>query len=187
MINVKKVLPVLTDDFTTMDQGDTVIFDVLDNDDLPGAVTVTALSGPFNGTASVDANGAITYIPDPKFSFLDTIIYEVCLVSVPDNCESATFVINVKQGTGLDTKHLLNEFEVYHNPVLNHVLITNKSGKYLPGQLILWSITGKLVESVHQTWAPGNNQVQLSNRYQGIYILEIRYDKGVFRQKLLLQ
>jgi len=187
VINVKKVLPVLTNDFTTMDQGDTLIYDVLANDDLPGAVTVNITAGPFNGTTSVDENGVLTYIPDPKFSFLDTIIYEVCLVSVPDNCESATFVINVKQGTGLDERHLQNELEVYHNPVLNHVLITNKSGKYLPGQLNIWSITGKLVESVQRTLSPGDSRIQLSNNYSGIFILEIRYETGVFRQKLLLQ
>jgi phosphatidylserine/phosphatidylglycerophosphate/cardiolipin synthase-like enzyme len=187
VVNVKKVSPVLTNDFTTMDQRDTLIYDVLDNDVLPGAVTVTALSGPFHGTVSIDANGVITYIPDPKFSFLDTIIYEVCMAFDPDNCESATFVINVKQKVGIDTKQMQNEFEVYHNPVLNQVLITNKTGEHLSGQMNLYSITGQLVESAQHTWSPGYNQVQLSGQYNGIYILEIRYEEGVFRKKLLLQ
>ena len=187
VVNVKKVLPVLTNDFTTMDQGDTLIYDVLDNDVLPGAVTVTALSGPFHGTVSIDANGVLTYIPDPEFSFLDTIIYEVCMAFDPDNCESATFVINVKQKVGIDSRQLQNEFEVYHNPVSNQVLVTNKSGRHLSGKMYLYSITGQLVESVQRTWSPGYNSALLTNRYNGIYILEIRHEEGVFRKKLLLQ
>lgn len=179
--------PEAKNDFTTMDQGDTLIFDPLDNDDLPGAVTVNITSGPFHGTASMDANGVITYIPDPEFAWLDTIIYKVCLVANSGFCDSASFVINVKEVVGIDAQQLQNEFDVYHNPILNQVLITNKSGKHFSGQMNLYSITGQLVESVNRTWTPGYNQVQLSGHYNEIYILEIRHDEGVFRRKLLLE
>ncbi len=180
-------LPVTNNDFTTMDQGDTLTYNVLDNDDLPGAVNVSALSGPFHGTASIDANGVITYIPDPEFAYLDTIIYKVCLVANSGFCDSANLVINVKEVIGIETNIRQNELEVYHNPVLNQLLITNKTNKYLSGQMNLYSITGQLVESVRIAVSPGYNQVQLSSHYNGIYILEIRHDEGIFRRKLLLE
>ena len=177
-------LPVTSNDFSTMDQGDTLEFDLLDNDDLPGAVTVTIQSGPFHGSATLDASGVVTYIPEPEFAWLDTIKYKVCLVSSPGFCDSATFVINVKEVVGINSQQAGNQVDIYHDPVINQVNIVNKTERILNSQISIFSITGQLIETENRILSPGYSRIRLSDRYNGIFILEIRHEEGVFRKKL---
>ena len=90
--------PVALDDAATTTENASVIIPVLNNDtDADGVVvpaTVSVLSGPLNGTVSVNhSNGDITYTPTTGFSGIDTFIYQVC-----DNdglCDTATVTIAV--------------------------------------------------------------------------------------------
>jgi gliding motility-associated-like protein len=81
-------------------QGDPVVIDILnndtdiDNDINPGSVTI--ISTTTNGTITVDSiTGVITYNPDPGFSGVDSLIYQVCDSAVPPNCDTAIVYINV--------------------------------------------------------------------------------------------
>ncbi|MBY5161740.1 Ig-like domain-containing protein [Salsipaludibacter albus] len=70
-------LPVAVDDAATTDSEVSVGVDVLSNDlDVDGDVlTVTNLGAPAHGTAVVEADGTVTYSPEPGFSGLDTFTY----------------------------------------------------------------------------------------------------------------
>ena len=94
--------PVVVDDPTMTDEDMPVTIDVTDNDsDVDGNIdptTVTVISGPSNGTVTVDpVTGEITYIPDPDFSGMDTLVYEVCDDGspLPVACSQATIIITV--------------------------------------------------------------------------------------------
>ncbi|MFZ5961526.1 Ig-like domain-containing protein [Thalassococcus sp. BH17M4-6] len=70
--------PVANDDTADSD-GDPVVIPVLDNDtdaeDDP--LTVTDVSDPDNGTATINDDGTVTYTPDDGFTGEDTITYTV--------------------------------------------------------------------------------------------------------------
>nr|MDJ0825827.1 Ig-like domain-containing protein [Rhodobacter sp.] len=70
--------PVAIDDVVSVDQDGTILIDAADNDtDLDGdTLTVTAVSGATNGTASVEA-GQVRYTPNPGFFGTEQLTYTV--------------------------------------------------------------------------------------------------------------
>jgi large repetitive protein len=85
------------DNFTVPEDTTGVILTVLTNDtDIDGTLvsnTVTVTKTPTNGTATPNADGTITYNPNPNFNGKDTLIYRVC-----DNgglCDTALVVFTV--------------------------------------------------------------------------------------------
>lgn len=67
----------------------------VENDINPSSVTV--LSGPMYGTVTV-VNGVINYQPNSSYVGMDTLMYEVCDLSVPSPlCDTAMVVITVIQ------------------------------------------------------------------------------------------
>lgn len=102
-INVISVpdAPVAANDTVTTPEETLVSIAVLSNDtdvenDIdPGSVMI--LAGPSNGTATI-TNGVIEYTPDTGFVGQDTIIYQVCDLSVPASlCDAASVFIEVTQ------------------------------------------------------------------------------------------
>ncbi|WP_312370716.1 Ig-like domain-containing protein, partial [Stenotrophomonas sp.] len=88
------------DDSGTTEQNTPVITQVIANDTTsgprlnPGAVTIVTPSS--HGTTMVNADGSVTYTPNPNFSGTDTYVYEVCDVSAPAPvCDRATVTIIV--------------------------------------------------------------------------------------------
>jgi hypothetical protein len=71
-----------------------VIINVLNNDVVgkPKANTVTtggALLNPMNGTVTANANGTVTYTPNPGFTGINTFEYRVCSAEDPAVCDIA--------------------------------------------------------------------------------------------------
>jgi len=92
--------PVAVDDCsdTTAYVNEPGIINVLGNDILQAAqdTTVTIVLAPDSGTASVNGNFTITYVPDMGFHGHDSMTYRVCEIVGPDtNCSVASVCINV--------------------------------------------------------------------------------------------
>jgi hypothetical protein len=76
--------PTANDDFTDTDAGNPVVINVLANDTDPDGndkidpTSVTIISGPSHGSATVDpSTGAITYTPQDQYSGTDDLFYTV--------------------------------------------------------------------------------------------------------------
>ena len=82
---------VATNETTTVEAGQQIIIDVLNNDDSDASINAI-VAAPQNGTASI-VNGQITYVPNPNFTGSDTFTYEV--VDANGNTDTATVTINV--------------------------------------------------------------------------------------------
>ncbi|QXP55799.1 gliding motility-associated C-terminal domain-containing protein [Cellulophaga sp. HaHa_2_95] len=91
----------LVDDVATVDEDDSVVIPILDNDtELPVAGTLTT-SDPANGTIVIDDNGTpnnpsddiLTYIPTPDFNGQDTFTYTIC--NTFGDCSTATVTVEV--------------------------------------------------------------------------------------------
>jgi gliding motility-associated-like protein len=94
--------PVANQDTATTPYNACVVINVVGNDiDLDGVIdlsTVTLQVLPSNGTATVNANGSITYCPTIGFSGTDTLIYQVCDNGMPVLCDTAYVIVNVGPG-----------------------------------------------------------------------------------------
>jgi uncharacterized repeat protein (TIGR01451 family) len=92
--------PVANADAGTVAEDGTVTIDVAFNDTdpdgdlVPG--TVAVISGPSQGTATVNGDGTITYTPGPDFFGTDSLLYEVCDGTAPTPlCAQATLDLTV--------------------------------------------------------------------------------------------
>ena len=102
-ITINAMMPVTTanDDAITILNTETATLNVTGNDSPSGGV-VTVISGPANGVGAIDANGNLTYTPNPGFTGIDQIVYELCNPVCPDApCDQATVTITVNQGAVL--------------------------------------------------------------------------------------
>ena len=97
-VNQVNDVPVANDDtYSTSEDTELVVTapGVLDNDsDVDGDVlTVNLLTNPSNGTLTQNADGSLTYTPNPDFNGTDSYTYEAC---DPSNaCDDATVTIDV--------------------------------------------------------------------------------------------
>lgn len=181
------LLPETVDDFVQMDQGDTLIFNVFVNDEIPGAVSMVISDPPVHGMASGTNSGNITYIPDHDFAdALDTLKYIVCSQANPAFCDSAKMVIYVMRA--ISTSELQQPgFSIYPNPVNGTFWLVNP-GNSLEGTLVLYNLNGQQQWTGSLNLETGPNPVHLSkNITPGVYILEIRDESNTIRLKLILR
>lgn len=91
----------LQDDFVTVDEDDSVVVPIFDNDsDLPAQGTLTT-TDPANGSVTIDDNGTpndptddiVTYIPDPDYNGPDSFDYTIC--NQFGDCSTATVTVDV--------------------------------------------------------------------------------------------
>ncbi|RNC87506.1 MAG: gliding motility-associated C-terminal domain-containing protein [Allomuricauda sp.] len=136
----------LVDDFITVNEDDSVVVPIYDNDsDLPTTGTLTT-SNPANGTVSINDNGTpndpsddiVTYIPDPDFNGTDSFTYTVCNSS--GDCSTATVTVDVlpivdafddtattEEDTAVDIDVLANDNDVPTTGTLTTTSPTNGS------------------------------------------------------------
>lgn len=91
----------LVDDLVTVNEDESVIVPIYNNDtDLPTTGTLTTTDPP-NGTVNINDNGTpndptddiVTYIPDPDYNGPDTFDYTVC--NTTGDCSTATVTVDV--------------------------------------------------------------------------------------------
>ncbi len=94
VIDTSGIGPIAVDDDTTGMKGQLTIIDVVDNDTLNGDLAgVEILTDPINGTAIVNPDFTISYIPDVDFcGFLDSFEY---ILITSSGMDTATVVIDV--------------------------------------------------------------------------------------------
>ena len=91
--------PVAVNDFNNTLVDTPVSGSVITNDSDPDgdnlSVNTTPVSGPSNGSVTLNSNGSYTYTPNQGFEGEDTFVYTVCDDGVPQLCDQATVTISV--------------------------------------------------------------------------------------------
>ena len=105
--------PVASTDNTSTDEETLVYVDVQDNDsDIDGdALTTSILSGPSNGSASVENSDSISYTPGTNFTGADTIIYQISDGSLTDSDTVFITVNNVNDAPVASTDNTITDEE----------------------------------------------------------------------------
>jgi gliding motility-associated-like protein len=93
--------PILSDDTSSTNKNTAVVVNVMANDfhsEIDKTLDKPSVQiNPINGTATVNANGTITYTPALNFVGLDSFQYKVCDNGIPAMCGNAWVTILVKQ------------------------------------------------------------------------------------------
>ena len=116
--------PVASTDNTSTDEETLVYVDVQDNDsDVDGdALTTSILSGPSNGSASVENSDSISYTPGTNFTGTDTIIYQISDGSLTDSDTVFITVNNVNDAPVAGDKSItINEDETLSSTVTDRI------------------------------------------------------------------
>ena len=97
------VQPVGRNDETVAEPGKPVVIIVLGNDPAAPSLTVVSVSPPGHGTAVLNADGTITYTPEPGFTGTDTFTYTAC--DAAGQCITQVVTIKVQElpDTGANT------------------------------------------------------------------------------------
>lgn len=173
-------VPNAANDAVSMDEETTIEIDVLANDtDLDDVIvpaTVTIVTSPVNGTASVDpVTGRITYIPDANFSGTNTIRYTVndqsggtsntatVTVTVNNINDTPSFLkggdLTVAEDAGTQTipgwATAIDDGDPFTNQTLTFVLTSDNSG--------LFSSQPSINSAGTLTFRSGNNRFGVAN------------------------
>ncbi len=98
VVDEPNVGPIATNDYGTTPEDTPITIGVMNNDSDPNGNPLndpTIITPPSNGTASVNADGTITYTPNPNFVGQDTLYYEICDTGSPVICDTAMVVITI--------------------------------------------------------------------------------------------
>ena len=131
--------PVAVDDLATTGEESPVTVDVLTNDsDLDGSLdtaSVAVVTSPTNGTASVNPDGTIDYVPGPDFVGTDVFTYTICDdgFPLPALCDTATVTITVNPTADTVT---------VTTPEEDPILVCTDSTTSLPGPITTQLICG---------------------------------------------
>ncbi|WP_147277700.1 Ig-like domain-containing protein, partial [Flavobacterium glaciei] len=97
-VTVTPVADIVNDTATT-NEDVAVTIDVLDNDTFQGVYgtdfAVTATTAPANGTVLINADGTITYTPNPDFNGTDSFTYTVTVTNADGTTTTETATVNV--------------------------------------------------------------------------------------------
>lgn len=179
-------VPITKTDYASMKQGDTLRYNVLDNDTIIGSVNVSITWGPISGEADVENSGLVTYIPDPAFTGLDTMIYKVCAASNDEFCDSSKLIVLVEEASLIRDPEV-SKLLLYPNPNSGEFILYNASAENELNLIEVYSMSGKRVHSTRRKLQHGPNQISLPESLErGVYIIRISRDDHVTQLKLML-
>ncbi len=169
-----------------MSGGSNFRYDVLYNDELPGAVNVSISTPPAHGTAKVETDNTITYTPDPGFNqAIDTVVYKVCLSNSTAICDSALFVIYVNKPASVNEMSLDRYISVYPVPAADMIHVTAEGGRTFRS-IRLYDQAGR--ETLSSGKEPGAEYAfSVQDIEPGLYYLRMELDEGVVSRKVIVQ
>ncbi|GAB4147091.1 MAG: hypothetical protein OHK0017_08390 [Patescibacteria group bacterium] len=118
--------PTVQDDSYTIDEDQVTDLDVLFNDSDSGSGmdigSLNIISGPFDGSATVNTDGTIKYTPDLNYYGTDNLAYTIC--DFANNCSTANVLINIKSindaAQAHDDNYIIDEDQTTNFSVLDN-------------------------------------------------------------------
>lgn len=107
--------------------GGNVLTNDFDPDGDPLTVSTSPVTGPANGTVSLNTDGSYVYTPNSGFTGTDSFTYQVCDNSSPAQCDTGTVTIEVRQNTLANDPPFANDdaFITFIDQAVNSDLLAN--------------------------------------------------------------
>ncbi len=96
-------------DYVEIPYETTTSINALLNDAGGSASSLVILTSPINGTASVIGGGLVSYTPNPEFSGLDSMLYQICETTC-STCDEATIYVKVGEAPPVDPEDIPTGF-----------------------------------------------------------------------------
>jgi gliding motility-associated-like protein len=156
------------DDYVTTLINTAVTINVLDNDLNPEGLALSAFisAGPFNGNATLNANGTLIYTPDPNFVGLDSVVYFAC--NSLGFCPEATVYINVVLPSNAPVAED-DVFNIFENTTLNNTVTSNDSDP--DGDVLTYSVVNNTVDGTFTLNADGTFTFIPNTNFYGTVII----------------
>ncbi len=172
--------PNLQDDLATTDLENSIIIDVLENDQDDGVLnieTMGVVTAPSNGAATVNVDGTITYSPNDGFSGNDTFTYVICDDGIPPLCDSAEVVVTVNAPSGIFDQSF-KVVSAYPNPTTG--IVTLSTNLQSIKEVALYDISGQRIGQLSFERLNGTVKVNLANEQldHGVYWIMIENSKN---------
>lgn len=180
--NVIVDVPECHNDYVTLDKNSDTTVNVVANDQINGSYTLTLLNDPPHGTAVNNSDGTLTYTPDQDFTGLDTVQYQVCLVSNPGFCSSAEMILLVQSPAGIIDAEAAG-IAVFPNPSDGILHIRSTSGMV---KLRFSDLSGRNILIRNFNGLKHETEIRV-HPPSGIYLLEIGTQKGTIMKKILIR
>jgi len=180
--------PVCVPEYVTMSAGSSFRYDVLYNDEIPGPVVLEINKQPSNGTATVEDDQTVTYVPNGGFNQkLDTVYYKVSMQSNLNLSDSSMMVVYVNLPVGIEASNSV-QISLYPNPSTGEVSILMNAG-FEAVRLSLYDITGKMIFEDKGVLAPGGRYLlHMDSFTDGYYYIAVEGADGARSvQSLILQ
>lgn len=179
--------PVVSDDFDTTKQGQSVQVDVLANDNDPDgdSLTLAITNNPSNGTATMNA-GSINYTADSSFTGMDSLTYEVCDVSPASLCQKGRLFVQVDSVvTGVQEQVSEAQLATYPNPASEQLQIRYNSKLDDDANFVLTTLRGRKIQTGRiekQT-----TTLDVSSLASGVYLLQVQQRQRSATQKVVIE
>ena len=133
--------PVLTNDNFNTTFGESVQFDPLENDPFLTGFFLDSIFTSDNGTAVINGDGTVSYIPNNTFAGTDQLTYRVCSSTCPTVCTTATIGIDVQVNSDIANIILPNTITPNGDGV-NDALIIPELLEYPGSELVIFNRWG---------------------------------------------
>ena len=170
--------PVCEPEFVTMSSGSSFRYDVLYNDEIPGPVVLEINGQPKHGTAAVETDQTVTYVPDPGFNQdIDTVFYKASMQENLDIADSSMMVIFVNLPVGMEANIQNQGISLYPNPTSGEVSILLEGIDAV--SLSLHDLTGKKIFEEHGAFASeGRYMLHMDSYENGYYYVVVEESNG---------
>lgn len=183
--------PTVLNDYCITDKNTEVNYVVLNNDDNHDLSSLTALilDQPKHGTATLEANYSITYIPDTDFAGNDTLSYAACYSHLTSVCETGEMIIEVQGNQAIADFNFSNNMKIYPNPAKENVVISLQTKRARNIDIEVIDITGRILLSEKRNAGTGSVQIPLllDNISKGCYFIKVQVDDNKIVRKFMKQ
>lgn len=186
VINVAQTPAANNDGATVVSTDSVVTVNVLSNDQVDGAVTVTIVTQPTQGSVTAaGGNGVFRYQKQAGATGSDSFTYEVCSVECPDLCSTATVTITIQSGSDnpqVDKDLPMNAITPNgdgRNDELVFDILLQGASKFPNNELIIFNRWGDIIYQAspyNNDWRGTNNTGQ--ELPDGTYYYILRLDIG---------
>ena len=128
------------DNFNTQ-FGEPVIFNVLENDSFSAAYFLDTIFSSDNGSAVINGDATVSYVPVNTFAGTDQLTYRVCSNTCPDVCATATVGVDVLVNRDVE-KIVLPNTITPNGDGMNDALIIPEILEYPGSELIIFNRWG---------------------------------------------
>ncbi len=140
-VNAVNDKPNAVDDAFAGNEDESVNGDLsLNDNDIEGDLLIyssTAVSGPSNGSVTINNDGTFVYTPDNHFNGNDQFVYEVCDNGLPSACSTATATISL---TPVPDKPVANDDNVATTPGAATLITVQDNDEEYDGETLITSI-----------------------------------------------